>query len=145
MAESERDKGKGKGRENSPRPRNSTSVARSGSPYTPISYRDEDLHTTMQIPAPHAIEGYAPGIPTAGPSSGDQYGGYSTARSRPSSGVGMPLLQPQPSLQLQPSNLDNGKRHTLDKKITEEELRKRSEEGGVEDEVSSIEAVKVQK
>ena len=25
-------------------------------------FKDEDLHTTMRIPAPHAIEGYAPGI-----------------------------------------------------------------------------------
>jgi hypothetical protein len=144
----EKEQDKGKARDNSPRPRNSTSsVARSGSPYTPISYRDEDLHTTMRIPAPHAIEGYAPGIPTAGPSSGINHfgGGYSTPRSRPSSGVDMPLLQPQPSLQLQPSNLDNGKRHTLDRRITEEELRRRSEEGGVEDEVSSIEEVKARK
>lgn len=31
------------------------------------------------FPMPHAIEGYAPGIPTVGPLSGfDQYGGYST-------------------------------------------------------------------
>lgn len=29
-------------------------------------FKDEDLHTTMWIPAPHAIEGYAPGIPTQG-------------------------------------------------------------------------------
>jgi len=34
----------------------------------------------MWIPAPHAIEGYAPGISNAGPLSGvNQYGGYSTA------------------------------------------------------------------
>jgi hypothetical protein len=140
----EKEQDKGKARDNSPRPRNSTSVARSG---TPISYRDEDLLTTMRIPAPHAIEGYAPGIPTAGPSSGVNHfgGGYSTPRSRPTSGVGMPQLQPQSSLQLQPSNLDNGQRHTLDRRITEEELRRRSEEGGVENEVSSIEEVKVQK
>jgi len=146
-SEREREQDKGKARENSPRPRNSSSsVSRSGSPYVPISYRDEDLLTTMRIPAPHAIEGYAPGIPTAGPSSGDNhFGGCSTPRSRPSSGVGMPQLQPQPSLQLQPSNLDNGKRHKLDKKITEEELRKRSEEVGAEDEVSSIEEVKARK
>jgi len=33
----------------------------------------------MWIPAPHAIEGHAPGIPIAGPLSGvNQYGGYST-------------------------------------------------------------------
>ena len=61
--------------------------------------------------------------------------GCSTPRSLPSSGVGMPL-QPQPQLQierqLQPGNLDNEKRHKLDKKITEEGLRTRSSEGGVE-------------
>jgi len=57
----------------------------------------------------------------------------------------MPLLQPPPQLRPQPANIDNGKRHKLDKKITEEELRKRSSEGEVEDEVSSLEEVKVQK
>ena len=41
--------------------------------------KDEDPHMTMWIPAPHTIEGYAPGIRTAGPSSGvNQYGRYST-------------------------------------------------------------------
>jgi hypothetical protein len=66
-------------------------------------------------------------------------------RPRPSSRVGMPLLQPPPQLRPQPANVDNGKRHKLDKEITEEELRKRSSEGEVEDEVSSLEEVKVQK
>jgi hypothetical protein len=120
--ETERSTDKGKAEENTT---NSSLVARSASPYVPISYatfKAEDLHTTMRIPAPHAIEGYAPGIPTAGPSSGfNQYGWYSTPRSWPSSGVDMP--QPQPQLQHQPPiNLDDGKRHKLDKKITEEEL-----------------------
>jgi hypothetical protein len=56
----------------------------------------------------------------------------------------MPLSQPQPQLQLQPSiNLDHGKRHKLDKKITEEELRRRRSE--VEDEVGSLEEIMVQK
>jgi len=61
---------------------NSPSVAQSGSPYAVISYamfKDEDLHMIMWIPALHVIEGYAPGIPTAGPSSRlNQYCGYST-------------------------------------------------------------------
>ena len=57
--------------------------------------------------------------------------------------MGVPLLQPSPQLQPQPANIDNGKRHKLDKKITEEELRKRSSER--EDEVSSLEEVQVQK
>ena len=57
----------------------------------------------------------------------------------------MPLLQPQPQLQPQPANIDNGKRHKLDKKITEEELKRRSSKREVEDEVSSFEEVKVQK
>jgi hypothetical protein len=44
------------------------------------TFRDEDPHTRMQIPAPHTIEGYAPGISTAGPSSGvNQYGGIRAA------------------------------------------------------------------
>ena len=30
-------------------------------------FKDEDLHMIMWIPALHVIEGYAPGIPTAGP------------------------------------------------------------------------------
>jgi hypothetical protein len=41
-------------------PTHSSLIARSGSPYAPISYatlKDEGLHTTMRIPAPHAIEG----------------------------------------------------------------------------------------
>jgi len=43
-------------------------------------FEGEDLHMAMWIPAPHAIEGYAPGISNAGPLSGvNQYGGYSTA------------------------------------------------------------------
>jgi len=42
-------------------------------------FKDEDLHTAMWIPALHMIEGYAPGIPSAGPSSRfNQCGGYST-------------------------------------------------------------------
>ena len=139
-AEREKEKDEGKEKENAS---TSSSVVPSGSPYAPISYamfKDEDLHTTMRIPAPHAIEGYAPGIPTAGPSTGgfDQYGGYSTPRSRPSSGVGMP--QPQP----QPINLDDGKRRKLDKKITEEEPR-RSYEKEEEDDASSFEDVKIEK
>jgi len=52
------------------------------SAYAPISYamlKDEDLHTTMWIPVPHPVEGYASGIPTPGWSSGfNQYGGHST-------------------------------------------------------------------
>jgi hypothetical protein len=56
----------------------------------------------------------------------------------------MSLSQPQPQLQHQlPINLDDGKRHKLDKKITEEELRRRSSE--VEDEASSFEEIMVQK
>jgi len=94
------------------------------------TFRDEDLYTVIRIRAPHSIEAYAPGIPTAGPSSGvNQYGGYLTPQSRPSSGVGVqPLLQLQLQLQLQPqpTNLDDGKRRMLDRKIMEEELRKRS-------------------
>jgi hypothetical protein len=108
-------------------------------------FRDEDLRMMMRIPAPHEIEGYAPGIPAAGPSSGvNQSGEYSTPRSRPCSWVGM--LLPPLQLQLQPqlANGDYEKRHGLDK-ITEEELRKRSPEGKVEDAVSSFEEVKVQK
>jgi len=57
-----------------------------------------------------------------------------------------PLLQLQLQLQLQPqpANLVNGKLHKLDKRITEDELRKRSaEQQWVEDEVSSFEEVKV--
>ena len=54
----------------------------------------------------------------------------------------MPVPQPQ----LQPViNLDDGKRHKLDKKITEEEFRRSSEQEHVEDEVSSFKEVKVQK
>ena len=91
--ELERATNKGKAKD----PSTNSSVARSGSPYLPISYamfRDEYLHATMRIPAPHAIEGHAPGIPTAGPSSGfNQYGWYSTPQSRPPSGIGMPLPQ----------------------------------------------------
>jgi len=87
--EREEDTGKDRGRETPPPPIHSCSFARSGSLYAPISYttfRDTDLHTTMQIPTPHAVEGFAPGIPTAGLSSGvNQYGGYSTPRSKPSS------------------------------------------------------------
>ena len=63
---------------NSPQ-KHSSSVARSRSPYALLSYttfRDEDLHTTMRTPMQHAIEGHAPGISTAKPSSGvNQYGG----------------------------------------------------------------------
>ena len=109
------------------------------------TFRGQDLHMTMRIP-PHAIQGYAPGIKTAGPSSGvNQYGGYLTPQSRPSSGVGMPLPLPRLQSQPQPANRDDGKRHKLDEKITEEELRKRSSEWEVEDEVTSFEEVEAQK
>ena len=99
--ETKRPTDKGKAKEDDKFP----SVARSGSLYAlPVLYatfRDEDLHTTTRIPAPHAIEGYVLGIPTAGSSSGvNQYGGYSTLRSRPCSWVGM--LLPPLQLQLQP-------------------------------------------
>jgi hypothetical protein len=47
--------------------------------------------------------------------------------------------------QLQAANPDDGKRHKLDKKITEEELKQKSSERKVEDETSSFEEVKVQK
>jgi hypothetical protein len=41
----------------------------------------------------------------------------------------LPQPQPQPPLQLQPPiNLDDGKRHKLDKKITEEEFWRNSEQ-----------------
>jgi hypothetical protein len=58
----------------------------------------------------------------------------------------MSLSQPQPQLQHQPPiNLDDGKRNKLDKKITEEELRRSSEQEVVVDEVSSFEEIMVQK
>jgi hypothetical protein len=58
----------------------------------------------------------------------------------------MSLSQPQPQLQHQPPiNLDDGKRHKLDKKVTEEELRRSSEHEVVDDEVSSFEEIMVQK
>jgi hypothetical protein len=57
----------------------------------------------------------------------------------------MLLPQPSPQLRPQPASIDNGKRLKLDKKFTEEELKKRSLEGEVEDEVSSLEEFKVQK
>jgi hypothetical protein len=42
--------------------------------------KDEDLHATMWISATHEIEGNAPGIPTAGSSSGfSQYGVFAAA------------------------------------------------------------------
>jgi len=144
-AEKEQEKDKGKEQEDA---LTSSSVVPTGSPYAPILYatfnamfKDEDLHTTMQIPAPHAIEGYAPEIPIAGPSTGrfSQYSGYPTPRSRPSSSVDMP--QPQP----QPINLDDGKRHKLDKRITEEEPRRSSENEVEEDEASSFEDGKIEK
>jgi hypothetical protein len=54
----------------------------------------------------------------------------------------MPLPQRHPQLHLQPPiNLDDRKRHKLDKKITEEGLRRRSSE--VEEEVSSLEEIMV--
>jgi len=67
---------------------------------------------TIRIPAPHAIEGYAPRV--------NQYGGYSTPRS---SWVGTPLQQASPQLQTQPANRGDGKRHKPDQKITEEEKK----------------------
>jgi len=61
-----------------------------GSPYASISYamfEGEDLHMAMWIPAPHAIEGYASGIPIAGPLLGGQsVRRVFDAQSTPSSG-----------------------------------------------------------
>jgi hypothetical protein len=54
-------------------------------------------------------------------------------QSRPCSWVGILLPPLQLQLQPQPANWDDGKRHKLDKKVTEEELRKMSWEGKVED------------
>ena len=59
--------------------------------------------------------------------------------------VYMPLPLPQLQFQPQPANRDDGKRYELSKKITEEEQRKRSSEGEVEDELASFEEVKTQK
>ena len=114
---------------------------RSGSPYAPISYatfRGEDLHTTLRIPVPHAIEGYGRGYRLRGRHRGvNQYERYSTSRS---SWAGTPLQQPPPQPQPQPVNRDDGKRHKLDQEITEEELRKRSsEQQEIDDEVSNCE------
>jgi len=48
-------------------------------PLRPSRIRCSKMKVYIQpFPAPHGIESYAPGIPTAGPSSGfNQYGGYS--------------------------------------------------------------------
>ena len=82
----------------------SPSVTRSGSPERgPSRMRcsKTKIYTrTMRIPPPHAIEGYAPGIPTAGPSSGfSRYIRWVFDVGRGHLRVGM--LQPQPQTQPQ--------------------------------------------
>jgi len=73
-------------------------------------FKDEDLHTAMWIPALHMIEGYAPGIPSAGPSSS---GGYSTPTV-----FGCGYAEAAASTATT-ANLDGGQRDRLDKKVTE--------------------------
>jgi hypothetical protein len=79
-SEAEREKDKGKSKENGSRQQNFPLLLEMRARTHLLSYatfRDEDLHTTMPISAPHSIEAYAPEIPTAGPSSGvNHYGGY---------------------------------------------------------------------
>ena len=66
------------------------------------------LHMTMWIPAPHAIEGYAPGIPTAGALSGfNQYSEYSTLVEAVS-GCGYAAAAPS-TVTTAAANLDDGK------------------------------------
>ncbi|KDR72846.1 hypothetical protein GALMADRAFT_252135 [Galerina marginata CBS 339.88] len=132
-----------------------------GSPHGLVTgelFRDDNLHTTVRLPAPHALDGYAYDIPTAGPVAGpsgsqqqqQQYqhrssksnlhatpstSGYSTpqrasiiaATATGESTTSQPHLvsvtAPQPVSSYP-------QRHVLERRITEEELRKASSSDG---------------
>ncbi|KIM44168.1 hypothetical protein M413DRAFT_9365 [Hebeloma cylindrosporum] len=144
----------------SPSPSPSRPLSSSFSSSAKLAAAQSELQAgETHLAAEECANTYAPGIPTAGPSSSvsNQYGRYSKPRSRPSSGVGMPLPQPQPRPQpqflpqaeAQPSNLDDGKRRRLDKQITEEELQRMSweverDEEVVESEFQPVAAVQQQ-
>ncbi|PPQ69400.1 hypothetical protein CVT25_004632 [Psilocybe cyanescens] len=105
-----------------------------------------DSHTSVRIPAPHALEGYAFDIPTATPDrpvagpSGQQHQQLQrrlSSRSATPSASGRSTPQ-MTSLAASQPVAAYPKRHVLERRITEEEMRRSSEEpqramGGVDD------------
>ncbi|KAH9475290.1 hypothetical protein JR316_0012401 [Psilocybe cubensis] len=123
--------------------REASSSAGTSSPQVPTSselFKDDrdhrDSHNSVRIPAPHALEGYAFDIPTAVPDrqpvagpSGQQQNlqRRTSSRSATPSASGRSTPQTTPLVTPQPA-ASYPKRHVLERRITEEEMRSASQD-----------------